>query len=85
MERQRVRKLRGALQRLLGPVEEQVSCEECFQQLDEFVEFERAGQNAAFAMPAVKAHLDGCPACAEEHASLHALLVKEDRPGGSQA
>ena len=30
-------------------------------------------------MPGMAAHLTGCPACAEEHDSLTALVTQDDR------
>jgi anti-sigma factor RsiW len=65
------------LRRLLGPGDE-IGCDECFDQLDEFVEAELAGRDADREFPGFRAHLEGCPACNEEHASLQALLVAED-------
>jgi hypothetical protein len=59
--------------RLLGPAGPEVSCETCFEQLDRYVELELAGADADAEIPGLRAHLEGCPACAEEHASLLAL------------
>lgn len=67
-----------ALERLLGPAEAEVSCDECFELLDRFVDLELAGQDADAALPGLSAHLRGCPACAEDHASLRALAGGED-------
>ncbi len=58
------------VQRLLGPTAEEVSCETCFERLDEYVELEVAWKDAAAAMPGLRAHLEGCPACREDHESL---------------
>ena len=66
------------LQRVLGPGEPEVGCDECFDALDRYVELEVAGADADAAMPGLRAHLAGCPACHEEHDSLLAL-VKADR------
>jgi hypothetical protein len=63
-----------ALERLLGPTGYQVTCEECFQLLDEYVELELDGLDADARIPGMRAHLDGCSACHEEHDSLRALL-----------
>jgi hypothetical protein len=71
--------LRQALGRLLGPDEPEIGCDECFERLDEYVEHELAGHDADAAVPGLKAHLAGCPACREEHESLRALV------GGEQA
>ena len=64
------------LARLLGPAGPEVTCEACFEYLDRYVETERAaGTEAAEAqVPGMGAHLVGCPACAEDHEALHALL-----------
>jgi hypothetical protein len=63
----------AALRRLLGPARPEVGCDECFDQIDGYVELELAGEPARELMPALRAHIDGCPACAEEHESLRAL------------
>ena len=67
---------------LLGPAGPELTCEECFEQLDRYVEVELAGRDADAAVPGMRAHLEGCPACAEDHDSLHALVVSERRRGG---
>jgi hypothetical protein len=65
------------LSRLLGPAEPEVSCEECFERLDEYVEVELAGGDPERAVPGMAAHLDGCPACREDHEALRALVSDE--------
>jgi hypothetical protein len=65
------------LGRLLGPAESEIGCDECFEQLDQYVEHELAGRDADAQHPGLRAHLDGCPACHEEHASLRALLAAD--------
>jgi hypothetical protein len=62
------------LERLLGPVGHEVSCDQCFEQIDEYVELELAGADADRRLPGLRAHLEGCPACREEHESLLALV-----------
>ena len=62
------------LARLLGPAGPEVGCDVCFDQLDRYVELEVAGADADAAVPGLSAHLDGCPACREEHDSLRALV-----------
>jgi len=63
--------------RLLGPPEPELGCEECFEQLDRFVELESAGRGANEAIPGMRAHLEGCPACREDYESLKALVDAE--------
>jgi predicted anti-sigma-YlaC factor YlaD len=55
---------------LLGPIGPEVTCEECFEHLDEYVE----GRD----VPGMDAHLEGCPACREDYESLLALVREED-------
>lgn len=61
--------------RMLGPAEPQVTCEECFAEIDRYVELEAAGVDAAALAPRMRAHLEGCPACKEEHDDLLAFLA----------
>jgi hypothetical protein len=65
------------LARLTGPPAPELSCEECFDQLDRYVELELAGSDADAAIPGMQAHLEGCSACAEDRESLRELLVSE--------
>lgn len=58
------------LGRLLGPAGPEVGCDTCFEELDRYVELELAGVAAEEAIPGLRAHLEGCPACREEHDSL---------------
>jgi hypothetical protein len=62
---------------LLGPDGPEVSCEECFEHLDEYVEAELAGEDAEARVPGMRAHLDGCPACREDHESLRELVRRD--------
>ena len=62
------------LTRLLGPEGPEVTCERCFAVLDRYVELEQASADAEASFPGMRAHLQGCPACREEHDLLLALL-----------
>jgi anti-sigma factor RsiW len=67
------------IERLLGPAEPELLCDECFARLDEYVDLEVQGAPADERIPGMRAHLEGCPACSEEHESLRAL-VEESPP-----
>ena len=67
--------LRGALDRLLGPAGPEIGCDACFDELDRYVELELAGEDADLAVPGLRAHLSGCPACREEYESLRELAA----------
>jgi hypothetical protein len=62
------------LGRLLGPAKAEIGCDECFEQLDRFVDLQVTGHDADAALPGLRAHLQGCPACREEYESLRALV-----------
>lgn len=66
---------RDALERVLGPTGPQVGCDECFAQLDIYVELEAAGSDAGTTYPEMRTHLEGCPACKQEHDDLLAYLT----------
>ena len=75
MERTDPKQLLG---RLLGPAKPEVGCDVCFEELDRYVELELAGADADAAIPGLRPHLEGCPACREEHESLLALVGGEN-------
>jgi hypothetical protein len=55
---------------LLGPDEPELTCEQCFEQLDAYVDYVLALQQADQRVPGMRAHLAGCPACREDFESL---------------
>jgi anti-sigma factor RsiW len=60
---------------LLGPAGAELTCEQCFEMLDVYVDHELAGDDADERIPGMREHLQGCPACAEEHTSLRDLMA----------
>ncbi len=68
------RTMAGRLGPILGPPGPEITCEECFEFLDRYVELEFVGSDAEAAVPGMRAHLIGCPACGEDHKSLLALV-----------
>jgi hypothetical protein len=65
------------IKQLLGPASEEIFCDECFEKIDEYVELELRGEAADAAIPGMRAHLDGCPACRDEYHSLRELVLGE--------
>jgi hypothetical protein len=64
----------AAVARLTLDTDPWLSCDDCFERLDEAVEDVLVGAPLS---PPFAAHLRGCPACAEEARSLTALVAPE--------
>jgi hypothetical protein len=63
------------LARLLGPAEPETTCEDCFAQLDRYVDLQLAGADADATLPGLGPHLEGCPACGEDYESLRTYVI----------
>ena len=50
--------------------DQEITCDHCFDELDQFIEMKLNGLNAEEAMPLVKEHLERCAACREEYEIL---------------
>lgn len=62
--------------------QKEIGCDECFEEVDRFIETELSGLDAARAMPLVQGHLQICGECRDEFAALlHALRAGEDFSG----
>jgi hypothetical protein len=72
----------GFLRVLESAEEEQISCDELFVKLDEYVEREVDQKDAARLMPVIREHLDKCPGCCDEYEAL--LDVIENSPKENQ-
>jgi hypothetical protein len=68
---------RDLLAALLGPGEPELTCDECFELLDRYVDLELAGADADRAVPGMRPHLSGCPACHDDHESLRELVAAD--------
>ncbi|MGB7589372.1 MAG: hypothetical protein WBM00_11760 [Solirubrobacterales bacterium] len=65
---------RHLLAEVLGPPGPELSCEECFAELDRYVELGLGDRDPDAAVPGMRAHLEGCPACAEDYRSLRSFI-----------
>ncbi len=63
------------ISRVLGPAEPELTCEECFAELDRYAELTVAAEDADRRVPGMRAHLEGCPACAEDFQGLRDLIA----------
>jgi hypothetical protein len=55
---------------------EEMPCSQVFSRLDEYVEKEVHGEDAALLMPLLREHFDLCPDCCEEYEALLNVLEK---------
>ena len=67
----------GFLRILEGVREEEISCDEIYSRLDEYVERELSKKDAAQLTPLIRDHLDVCPECCEEYEALLSVLNEE--------
>ena len=58
---------------------EEISCDELYGKLDQYVELEVDKKDAAHIMPLMRDHLDVCPECCEEYETL-LRVVEETEP-----
>jgi len=63
--------------RLLLDTDPYLSCDDCFAQLDQYVE--RLALEREYDEPRMRTHLAGCGACAEEAESLLSLILDPPR------
>jgi hypothetical protein len=56
---------------------EDITCDECFEHIDEYVDLLRAGQDPSELLPQVKRHLEQCRCCEMEFRVLISILEAE--------
>ncbi len=66
----------GILRVLESAHDENMSCGELYEKLDEYVERELDQKDAADIMPLIREHLDFCPDCCDEYEALLDVLNK---------
>jgi hypothetical protein len=63
---------------------EEISCDECYEHIDQYVDMIRAGQDPAAVLPQVKDHLDQCSCCELELNALITILEAGASPNLDQ-
>ena len=70
----------GFLHVLENMDKEEITCDELYAKLDEYVEREVDQKDAAKIMPLMREHLDICPECCDEYeALLHVIKETEQK------
>lgn len=54
--------------------QEEIVCEDCYNQIDYYVDMLRSGRDPGEILPKVKAHLGICPGCNDEFRALIKIL-----------
>lgn len=62
--------LRGMVRRIAHTHDDEIDCDQCFEELDRFAELKLAGKKPAEALPLVQDHLENCRYCREEFEAL---------------
>jgi len=70
MSDERARERDEQIAALLGPTGPELTCDECFEHLDRYVDETVLDRDPDRAVPGMRAHLIGCPACRDDHDSL---------------
>jgi len=65
------------LNKLAITEEQEISCDDVHEILDQFAEMELRGENVSALMPLIQRHLDLCPDCHDEHDALIQALEFE--------
>lgn len=70
-----------AIMRVIFLTEEvEITCDDCFEQIDRYVEMLRAGRSPDEVLPHVKEHLSRCGACETELRALISILEAQAGP-----
>ncbi|MGH2943618.1 MAG: hypothetical protein ACRDLN_12680 [Solirubrobacteraceae bacterium] len=78
MSDERTRQRAELIAALLGPDGSELTCEECFEELDRYVDLAVANADPDRAVPGMREHLTGCPACRDDYDSLLELVRSGD-------
>ena len=71
--------MENLLNKLVMTEDQEISCDDVHELIDQFTEMEMRGEDVARLMPLVQKHLDLCPDCREEHEALLQALEFEKR------
>jgi len=69
--------MENLLNKLAITEEQEISCDDVHELLDQFSEMKMRGEDVAHLMPLVQRHLELCPDCREEHEALMQALEFE--------
>ncbi len=63
-------KLKGMIRAIKMTLDDEIGCDDCYDQLHQFAELELQGKSPEKALPKVKEHLERCGNCRQEYEAL---------------
>jgi hypothetical protein len=75
----------GLVKTILSTEDEDITCDECYEHIDQYVDMLRAGEDAATVLPKVKTRLTQCKCCESELRAFIAILEAETEAGEQDA
>jgi hypothetical protein len=66
--------LTNVIRTLLSVPQEEITCDECYDVIDQYVDMLRAGDDPVVVLPKVKEHLGQCECCDVEFRALISIL-----------
>ena len=76
MNDEQTAELQTLIATLLGRCGPELTCDQCFEQLDRYVDLTLAQRDRDLLVPGMRAHLHGCPACCADYESLLACVAE---------
>lgn len=83
MQRINAETLKMLVRSIVDTNSEEIGCDTCFTQLDQFVEMHLDGKAPEQAMPLVQQHLETCDGCCEEYEALLEALESIETDSGA--
>lgn len=69
-----LKRFANIMQMIFATRSEDITCDECYEHIDRYVELLQAGQDPAAILPRVRHHLEQCRCCEQEFRALIAIL-----------
>jgi hypothetical protein len=64
----------GLMKKIFTTQEDEITCDDCFDHIDQYVDLLQAGEDPAKVLPQVKQHLEMCQCCETEFKALITIL-----------
>jgi hypothetical protein len=78
----------GLMKKIFTAQENEITCDDCFNHIDQYVDLLQAGEDPDVVLPQVKQHLEMCQCCEMEFQALITILESgelDDDPASQQS